>query len=284
MAPPGYDPYGRDPRRTPYGQQTQVLTAQQIAKIEAAFEELNKKAAHWEQQAKQWQATATESQSLAGEWQKRVKELEEGLAAARAQAKEAQDNCAHWQEVASSADEQFAAWESRAGDYESVAAEAEQRVTELEEALQSAQQGHADEAERLANIQADFLESKQRLERRFAIQAETERKEFFRDLLPVLDNLDRALDHMPDRALSAEAEAMRAGVELTRQSFLKQLAGHGVQPVNPLGEPFDPELHEAVGMVPAASLPPGTVAAVEQKGYLIGDQLLRPARVLVTPM
>ena len=136
----------------------------------------------------------------------------------------------------------------------------------------------------MAGIQADFLDSKQRLERRFAIQAQTERKDFLRDLLPVLDNLDRALDHMPERDLAAEAAAMRAGVELTRQSFLKQLANYGVQPVDPLGEPFDPELHEAVGTVPAASLPPGTVAAVEQKGYVIGEELLRPARVLVTPM
>ena len=62
------------------------------------------------------------------------------------------------------------------------------------------------------------------------------------------------------------------------------LAGHDVRPIDPVGEEFDPELHEAVGTLPNPQLPPGTVVNVEQKGYLVGDELLRPARVLVTPL
>jgi molecular chaperone GrpE len=283
MFPPDYDRYGRRRRSGPGRQQgSQVLSAEQIAKIEAAFEELNKKAAHWESQAKQWQATAAESQTLCGEWQERVKALEGALTEARSQAQEAQQNALQWQQAAGKAQEQFDDWEAQAGDLESEASQAEQRVNELEAALLEAQEGHAKEAERLKHIEADFLDSKQRLERRFAIQAEAERKKVLRDLLPVLDNLDLALDHLP--AEGADAESMRQGVELTRQSFLKMLAGHDVRPLYPLGEAFDPEMHEAVGMAPNPNLPPGTVASVEQKGYMIGDELLRPARVLVTPL
>ncbi len=286
MFPPDYDRYGRKrppgAQRRAQGEPSQVLTASQIAKIEAAFEELGKKATHWESQAKQWQATASESQTLAVEWQQRVKELEGALAEAQALADEARKNASRWEEVASQAQGKFGDWEEKAGDYENVAAEAEQRVADLETALRAAEEGHAEETERLARVQADFLESKKRLERRFAIQAEAERRDLLRDLLPVLDNLDRALDHLPDQ--ESEPGSMRQGVELTRQSFLKLLASYGVRPIDSLGESFDPEVHEAIGSVPDPSLPPGTVAGVEQKGYLIGDELLRPARVLVTPL
>jgi molecular chaperone GrpE len=276
-----YDPYGRRPRRGAQGEPSQVLTASQIAKIEAAFEELNKKAAHWETQAKQWQATAAESQAVAGEWKERVKALEGALVESQALADEVQAHCKHWQEAADQAQDKFLAWETKAEELQSTAKEAEERVAELETALLAAREGHVEEAERLKNIESDFLDSKQRLERRFAIQAEAQRKDVLRDLLPVLDNLDRALDHLP--ADGADAQQLRQGVELTRQSFLKMLASHEVRPINPLGEAFDPQIHEAVGTAPNPALPPGTVTSVEQKGYVVGDELLRPARVLVTP-
>jgi molecular chaperone GrpE len=276
-----YDPYGRRPRRGAQGEPSQVLTASQIAKIEAAFEELNKKAAHWETQAKQWQATAAESQAVAGEWKERVKALEGALVESQALADEVQAHCKHWQEAADQAQDKFLAWETKAEELQSTAKEAEERVAELETALLAAREGHVEEAERLKNIESDVLDSKQRLERRFAIQAEAQRKDVLRDLLPVLDNLDRALDHLP--ADGADAQQLRQGVELTRQSFLKMLASHEVRPINPLGEAFDPQIHEAVGTAPNPALPPGTVTSVEQKGYVVGDELLRPARVLVTP-
>ncbi|MFN2254457.1 MAG: nucleotide exchange factor GrpE [Candidatus Promineifilaceae bacterium] len=276
-----YDPYGRRPRRGPQQEPSQVLTASQIAKIEAAFEELNKKAAHWEEQARQWQTTATESRAVAAEWQGRVRELEHALSEAQTLANEAEENCQRWRSAADEAQVQFSSWETRAEELESEAAKAEQRVNELEEALKAAQEGHNEEADRLQQIETDFLESKQRLERRFAIQAEEQRKTVLRDLLPVLDNLDLALDHIPG---GGSGQDLRQGVELTRQSFLKMLARHDVFPLDPLGKAFDPELQEAVGTMPDPTLPPGTVARVEQKGYRIGDELLRPARVLVTPL
>jgi molecular chaperone GrpE len=282
MPPSYYDPYGRRPRRGPQGEPSQVLTASQIAKIEAAFEELNKKAAHWESQAKKWQATAAESKTLADEWHNRVKALENALAESQSLVDEAENNCLQLRQAAGAAQDQFTTWETKAEEMESEASLAEQRVAELEEALLAAQEGHSQEAERLKKIESDFLESKQRLERRFAIQAEAQRKDVLRDLLPVLDNLDRALDHLPDGG--TDAQQLRQGVELTRQSFLKMLADYDIQSIDVLGQEFNPEIHEAVGTINNPALPPGTVAGVEQKGYMVGDELLRPARVLVTPL
>ncbi|MFN2137750.1 MAG: nucleotide exchange factor GrpE [Candidatus Promineifilaceae bacterium] len=282
MFPPNYDRYGRRGGGAGRNEPTQVLTASQIARIEAAFEELQQKAAHWESQANQWRTTAAESKTTADEWKERASDLERALADARRQAEAAQQNCDHWQSLAAGAQEKFDAWESKAGSLESDAALAEQRVKELEEALAAAQAGHDEEADRLEQIEADFLESKQRLERRFAIQAEQERKNVYRELLPVLDNLDLALSHLSGD--SEDARNLRQGVELTRQSFLKMLAQNGVRLLDPLGEPFDPQLHEAVGTVPDPRLPAGTVVRVERPGYTIGDELVRPARVLVTPL
>ena len=188
MPPSYYDPYGRRPRRGPQGDDSQVLTAAQIAKIEAAFEELNKKAAHWETQAKQWQATASESQAVAGEWQERVKALERALAESHALANEARDNCTHWQETASEAQTQFDSWEAKASELESEAAQAEQRVIELETALVAAQEGHSEEAERLKQIEADFLNSKQPVGNREEAEA------YLTRLAAVQEALDGALE------------------------------------------------------------------------------------------
>ena len=91
-------------------------------------------------------------------------------------------------------------------------------------------------------------------------------------------NLERALAN----ASGDEAEAgLRQGVALTLKAFVDALAKHGVRPIQAQGRPFDPELHEAAGAVHHPALPPGTVVRVEQKGYTVGDKLLRPARVLV---
>ena len=113
--PSNYDPYGRRPRRGPQGEPSQVLTASQIAKIEAAFEELQKKAAHWETQAKQWQATAAESQAVAGEWKERVKIIGERAgriaSAGRRSARKLQPA---GRNPPDDAQDNFAAWEAKA--------------------------------------------------------------------------------------------------------------------------------------------------------------------------
>lgn len=99
------------------------------------------------------------------------------------------------------------------------------------------------------------------------------------DLLPVVDNLERALATIDtnNEAFAAIAE----GIQLTHKSFLDSLARHQVQVVNPQGEPFDPNLHQAVSAVPNPDVEPNTVINVFQKGYTLHGRLVRPAMVVV---
>jgi molecular chaperone GrpE len=99
-------------------------------------------------------------------------------------------------------------------------------------------------------------------------------EEIIRDLLPVLDNFERALQHAED-----DSGAFLQGVEMIAKQLWDTLERRGVQEVNPVGQPFDPELHEAVQRVEDGDHTPGTVAWVMLKGYMMGERLIRPAMV-----
>src|SRR5437588_10800642 len=107
---------------------------------------------------------------------------------------------------------------------------------------------------------------------------------FARDILAVADNMERALAAL-DAELREKADAgvkaLLDGVELTERELLKVLEKHGVKKFEPLGEKFDPNLHQAMYEVADPSVPAGTVAQVVQAGYMIGDRMLRPALVAV---
>jgi molecular chaperone GrpE len=108
---------------------------------------------------------------------------------------------------------------------------------------------------------------------------------FARDILAVADNMDRAmqaLDAEIRENADAGVKALLDGVELTERELLKVLEKHGVKKLDPLGEKFDPNLHQAMFEVPDPSVPPGTVSQVVQAGYTIGDRVLRPALVGVS--
>jgi len=94
-----------------------------------------------------------------------------------------------------------------------------------------------------------------------------------KDLLPVLDNLDRAL------AAAAADDPLVAGVKLVRASFEQALGRHGVKPFSALGQPFDPARHEALMQVPSAEAAPGTVVMEHARGFLLHERLVRPAMV-----
>jgi molecular chaperone GrpE len=94
------------------------------------------------------------------------------------------------------------------------------------------------------------------------------------ELLPVCDNLERGL-----AAETTDIASMRAGMDLTLKALLKVAESNGLKPVDPIGQPFNPELHQAVSMVDAPNAAPNSVVAVMQKGYVLNDRLLRPALV-----
>ncbi|WP_193161596.1 nucleotide exchange factor GrpE [Microbulbifer hainanensis] len=105
-------------------------------------------------------------------------------------------------------------------------------------------------------------------------------EKLLQDLLPVVDNLERAL-----ATIDAGDEANKAiveGIELTRKSFVDTLTKHSVEVVDPAGEPFDPELHQAMTQVPNGDVEPNTVLDVFQKGYRLNGRLVRPAMVVVS--
>ena len=96
------------------------------------------------------------------------------------------------------------------------------------------------------------------------------------DLLPVLDNLERAVT-----AGGEDVGALKAGVELTQRELLRVVTANGLAAVGTAGEPFDPERHQAMSMVDGNGHASGCVAAVMQRGYVLNDRLLRPALVMV---
>jgi molecular chaperone GrpE len=124
----------------------------------------------------------------------------------------------------------------------------------------------------------EFDQARARLRKEITKDVERSRRQIIVSFLEVLDNLDRALEAAADRA----GDPVVDGVSLVRQQFLTTLEGFGVTRLNPLGQPFDPARHEAVAAVPATSaLPDGHVAGVVKPGYLIADEVLRPAMVAV---
>ena len=123
----------------------------------------------------------------------------------------------------------------------------------------------------------EFDQARARLRKEVSKDVERGRRSLIVSFLEVLDNIDRALAAAGDRA----ADPVVQGVSLVRQQFLNTLEGLGVTRLEPLGQPFDPARHEAVATIAANGTPPGTIAGIVRPGYLIGDEVLRPAQVAV---
>ena len=123
----------------------------------------------------------------------------------------------------------------------------------------------------------EFDQARARLRKEVAKDVERGRRSLIVSFLEVLDNLDRALVAAGDRA----DDPFVHGVSLVRQQFLATLEGLGVSRVEPVGQAFDPARHEAVTTVDAPGVAAGTIVGVVRPGYLIGDEVLRPAQVAV---
>ena len=123
---------------------------------------------------------------------------------------------------------------------------------------------------------ADFDNYRRRTERERASAARSGKREIILALLDVLDGYDRALQHV-----EAAPASVAEGLEALHRKFLGLLEAQGVTPMMTLGENFDPQFHDAIGLVDSEEFPPGTVAEEMQRGYRWGDEVLRPARVRV---
>ena len=131
--------------------------------------------------------------------------------------------------------------------------------------------------DQLLRLRADFDNYRKRTARETERTRKMAAEDLIRDLLPVLDNLDRALAHASD-----PSEGLAQGVEMVFKQLSDVLAARGVEAIPAVGEPFDPNVHEALSQQPSPDLPAHTVMTEWQRGYRIGDNVLRPAKVVVS--
>lgn len=134
--------------------------------------------------------------------------------------------------------------------------------------------------DQVLRVQAEMQNLRRRAERDVENAHKYALDKFAPELLPVVDNLERALAAIDGD--DAGQKAVAEGIELTLKTFVDVLVRYKVEAVDPAGQPFDAELHQAVSMVPNADIEPNTVMDVFQKGYTLNGRLLRPAMVVVS--
>lgn len=151
----------------------------------------------------------------------------------------------------------------------------EEELDELASAL-----AERDEYKDLAlRAKADFENYRKRADRRVAETRGVAIASVIRELLPVVDNLDRAVEAAGD---AAAGDSFAEGVRLVHADLHSVLDRIGLTQINPAGEQFDPNFHEAISQAPADETPAGTILEVVQKGFQLGEVVVRPARVVVS--
>ena len=159
---------------------------------------------------------------------------------------------------------------------------ASQAVEQDIDALLADTQRERDEYLDLAKrTKADFENFRKRMTSEVLAAGARGKAEVLRDVLPVLDDLERALQAAGLDPEGDSEDGLAHGVLLVFRSLRDALMRNGIEALDPQGEKFDPNLHEALSTQPADGAEPGTVVEVMQKGYRLGEQLIRPARVVV---
>ncbi|WP_415902186.1 nucleotide exchange factor GrpE [Neptuniibacter sp. QD29_5] len=188
--------------------------------------------------------------------EQKVEQPEEVVAAEEAQEENAEQGEA----------EQVAA-EETAQDADKLAADLAAAVAEVETLK-----------DQMLRVQADAQNVRRRAEQDVEKAHKFGVEKFANEMLPIVDSLERAIEAFGD---DAAVKPMKEGVEMTMNMFLSGLAKFQMEQVNPMGEAFDPALHQAMSMVESPDAKPNTVIAVMQKGYTLHGRLVRPAMVVV---
>lgn len=147
--------------------------------------------------------------------------------------------------------------------------------------LEKLQAENSDMKDRVLRTLAEMENLRRRTEKEVADARAYGATKLAHDMLALADNLRRAIDNVPADALAVDGplKTLAEGLELTERDFLSRLARHGVKKLEPKGQKFDPNMHEALFEVPDPSVPNGTVVQVVEDGYSIGERCLRPAKV-----
>ncbi len=166
-----------------------------------------------------------------------------------------------------------------AGDHGRAGAEAAPEELDLEEI--SAKAEKADQYLELAQrTKADFENYRKRAARETAAAQERGIAKLARELLPAVDNLDRAVEAIETHSEDGSANLV-SGIKLVHADVVTALSRAGIERFSPKGELFDPQRHEAIAQQPVEGAEPGTIVEVYQRGYVLGDFVIRPARVVV---
>ncbi|RBM43523.1 nucleotide exchange factor GrpE [Vibrio tarriae] len=158
--------------------------------------------------------------------------------------------------------------------------EKEAKITQLEAALLVSEERVKEQQDSVLRARAEVENMRRRSEQEVDKARKFALSRFAEELLPVIDNLERAI-----QAADGEVEAIKPlleGVELTHKTFVDTIAKFGLKEINPHGEAFNPEFHQAMSIQESAEHEPNTVMFVMQKGYELNGRVLRPAMVMVS--
>ena len=160
--------------------------------------------------------------------------------------------------------------------------ELQKKLSDVEDQIEAAKKEAADATERMLRLQADWENYRRRTATERIAEKERAAEGLVTNLLPVIDDIERAIEHAGATEDDAQLKQFVDGVSAVHAKMLGVLAKEGVEPIDPAGEAFDPLAHQAVGRVEDAEAFDETVAQVYQKGYRMGDKVIRTAMVTVT--
>lgn len=165
-------------------------------------------------------------------------------------------------------------------EHEALSSSLDETTGELHAELEAAQNLAKENWDKYLRLQAEMQNLQRRAERDVANAHRYALDKFVDSLLPIVDSLEHALAAMNANS-STDLASFCEGIELTYKMFTDCLAKFNVKQLNPVGEVFNPELHEAISMQPSAEVSPNTILMVVQKGYDLHGRIVRPARVIV---
>ena len=155
------------------------------------------------------------------------------------------------------------------------------RIEELQAQLEEKNAKLAEKDDEVLRVAAEGINLQKRLQRDLDNTRKFANDKLIKAMIPVMDSFDKALEVIEDDSCEVSIDAMIEGTQNTQKIFSKVLEDNGIEIINPVGEKFDPELHEAMSMVPSPDHEKNTIVNVFQKGYLLNGRVVRAAMVVV---
>ncbi len=155
------------------------------------------------------------------------------------------------------------------------------KIESLQTELDEANEKLAQKDDEVLRVAAEGMNLQKRLQRDLDNTRKFANDKIIKAMIPVMDSLDKALEVIDDENCEVTTDAMVEGTQNTHKIFVKVLEDNGIEIVNPVGESFDPEIHEAMSMVPSEEHDKNTIVNVFQKGFLLNGRVVRAAMVVV---